>query len=82
MTKPAPGAPFRHALGTGVFAGRVLLDGANESLVELFPQPTGSDSLLGADSSAAPPTLAESSVEAGPAGAFNVAMPLSFYDTN
>jgi hypothetical protein len=69
-------------LGTGEFAGRVLRDGVHEGFVEVFAQPTGVDSVLDVDTDAAPPVLAESSVEAGAAGAFSATVRLSFYDTN
>jgi hypothetical protein len=81
MTTPAPGAPFRHTLGTNVFSGRVVRDGVHESFVEVFAHPTGVDSVLDVDTDAPPLVLAKSTVEADAAGAFTATVRLSFYDT-
>jgi hypothetical protein len=71
-----------NTLSSGEIAGRVLRDGANEGFVELFGQPTAGDFMLNVNTNAAPPALAESFVEAGPAGAFSITVRLLFYDTN
>ena len=80
MSTPAPGAPFRHTLGTGEFAGRVLRDGVHEGFVEVFAQPTAGEPAID-PSDASAPVLAESTVEAGAAGPFTATVRISFYDT-
>jgi hypothetical protein len=82
MLTLVPGAPFRHALGTGDFAGCVFLDGVHEGFFEVFAQLAAGNPAIDPATDAVPPVLAERTVEAGPTGAFSATVRLFFFVTH